>query len=263
MVFDPLSYSMTATLGVQYLVLVPLLGFRGPDTTRRRFLLLWFFLAFLAWYLNFRTARYAMPVIMVAGLWLGAALATAAEERTGLTRLLKTAVTAALLVNAGVFIGLQDYANRSVGASLGTRSSSTYLMETYEPYAAIDYLNQLDPPPGKVLFVGEMRGFYAGFSREVPSHNVPNRLLERIKRGEPHRAVVRELAGDGFTHLLVNRSEWQRMAYRNRNAPAWVLSPEQQERWVDFLHTSTGRVFTSGPVTVYSLRPEENVEEGR
>ncbi len=258
MVFDPLSYSMTATVGVQYLVLLPLLGLRGRNITRSRFLLLWLFLAFLAWYLNFQTARYAMPIIMVAGLWLGAALAAAAGKRTGLTPVLKITVAAALLVNAGVFIGLQDYTNRSVGASLGTRSSFTYLMETYEPYPAIDYLNRLDPPPGKVLFVGEMRGFYSRFSREVASHNAPNRLLEWIKRGLPHGAVIQELSGAGFTHLLVNRSEWQRMAYRNLNAPSWVLSPEQQARLGDFLNTSTERVFSSGRVTVYSLCPEKN-----
>jgi len=260
MVFDPLSYSMTATVGVQYLVLLPLLAMRGRRPARNRFLLWWLILAFLAWYLNFRTARYAMPLFLVSALWLGDRMAGAGEEGARFSPVLKGIVSIVLVVNAGVFIGLQDYVNRSVGAALGTISSSRYLVETYEIYPAIDFLNRLDPSPGRVLFVGEMRGFYSHFPREVPSHNAPNRLLEAIKEGLPEKAVAGELNTAGFTHLLVNTSEWWRMAYRNRNAPAWQLSEAQQARFRVFLDDGTEKIFSDGPVTVYRLTASESHE---
>lgn len=253
MVLDPLSYSMTATIGVQYLVLLPLLAVRKWRAPRNRFLLSWLILAFLAWYLNFRTARYAMPILLLVSLWPATALAGATGDKTVSTRFLNAAVVFALAVNAGVFLGVQGFVNRSVGAAFGMISSSRYLMETYEVYPAIDYLNGTDPSPGRVLFVGEMRGFYAEFPREVPSHNMPNRLLEMVKGEVPNRIMVRKLADAGFTHLLVNTSEWSRMAYRNRNAPAWRLSESQMARFEEFLRTGTDTVFAGGPVTVYHL----------
>ena len=64
--------------------------------------------------------------------------------------------TAALIVNVGVFVGLSDFVDASVGAALGTKSPEKYITASYNVYPAIDYLNKLDPLPGKALFLGEM-----------------------------------------------------------------------------------------------------------
>lgn len=252
-VFDPLSQSMTATVGIQFLVLLPLLAVKTWRINRNRFLFVWFVLAFMAWYWNFQTARYAMPILLAATLWLGPAVSEILKDRKGLSRCLQWGLAATLLCNAGVFIGIQDRVNRSVGAAFGTRSSYNYLMETYEVYPAIDHLNTLDPPARKVLFVGEMRGFYSQFPREVSSHNMPNRILELIKGGMDRDAAAKDLVDAGFSHLLVNTSEWQRMAYRNRSAPAWRLSEEQEARFAVFLAGNSEPIFSDGSVTVYSL----------
>jgi hypothetical protein len=251
---------MTATIGVQYLVLLPLLPLVSRRTRGDRFLLWWFLLAFLAWYLNFRTARYAMPVLMAASLWLGAALAAALENRGGESRsggrslALVAAVAVVLVLNGAVFVGLNDRVNRSVGAALGMRSANTYLMESYEIYPAIDYLNQLDPPPGKVLFVGEMRGFYSRFPREVPSHNAPNRLMELAREHGSLADISTGLASAGISHILLNEAEWFRMASKNKNAPDWELSPGEHDRVKRFLAGNARKLFSRGPVTVYKVK---------
>jgi hypothetical protein len=274
MVFDPLSYSMTATIGIQYLVLLPLLFLFPRRAKGDRFLLWWFILAFLAWYLSFRTARYAMPVLMVGSLWLGEALAAALQGPVGnepaedvrasarLSAALAAAVTLILVINGALFVGINDRVNRSVGPALGMRSSANYLMESYEIYPAIDYLNRLDPPPEKVLFVGEMRGFYARFPREVPSHNFPNRFMELAKGNGSTDTASKELRAAGFSHILLNEEEWYRMAYRNGSAPDWKLSTAQRD-WTDRFFGSRARVsFSKGPVTVYSLTDRAAVEDG-
>jgi hypothetical protein len=254
MVFDPLSYSMTATVGVQYLVLLPLLAVRKWRAPGNRYLLLWLIMAFLAWYLTTRTARYAMPILLLAALWLGTALAGALKSSNGWSRALKLAVAVTLVVNAGVFIGIQDRVNRSVGAAFGMISSSRYLMETYEVYPAIDYLNNLTPPPERVLFVGEMRGFYSNFSREVPSHNRPNRLLEMVKDGAHPQEMAAKLRQAGFTHILLNPGEYDRMAYRNVNAPLWRLTPSQRQVFRDFLDGWTEKVLTENGIELFKLK---------
>jgi 4-amino-4-deoxy-L-arabinose transferase-like glycosyltransferase len=254
--FDPLSYSMTATVGVQYLALVPLLFYRRWRNPENRFLLSWLILSFLAWYLVFRTARYAMPVFLVAALWLGAALDGALRSRTGLSRALGAMVVATLVMNAGVFVGLQDYVNRNVGAAVGMRSSSNYLMDAYEVYPAIDYLNRLEPPPGRVLFLGEMRGFYSMFPREVPSHNMPNRLMEMVKEGIPPETISYRLEEAGITHILYNPAEWERMAYRNRSAPLWRLDPGDRISVDNYLENRTDRIFSKYGISVYRIDRE-------
>lgn len=256
MVFDPLSYSMTATAGIQYLVFLPLLLVRRWRPERNMFLLSWFVLAFLAWYLNFSAARYAMPILMVGALWVGTALAGAVRDPEGFTRSLIICVTSVLVLNAGTFIGIQDRVNRNVGAALGMVSSSRYLLENYAPYPSIEYLNNLAPPSGRVLFTGEMRGFYSLFPREVPSHNRPNRLLEMVKEGLSPGDMVTQLKKAGFTHILFNPAEYDRMANRNKNAPLWRLSETQSRQLDEFLERYTDKVFTKNGIDVFRIGTE-------
>ena len=102
-----------------------------------------------------------------------------------------------------------------------------------------------------------MRGFYSHFSREVPSHNAPNRLLEMVKRGEYPEQMVQELKNAGFTHILFNPAEWERMAYGNRNAPLWVLTALEKEALDSMLRGQTDRVFAVNGVSVHRIRNEQ------
>ena len=197
-----------------------------------------------------------MPVVAVLCLWPAAALDRLLRSPGRGTAFLKMAVGAAFLVNAGVFLGLSDYVNRSVDAALGARSPERYLMQTYEIYPALNYLNELEPAPGKVLFLGEMRGFYSRFPREVPSHNAPNRLLEMIKEGKKSGEAARQLTRAGFTHVLFNPEEMERMAYGNRNAPLWVLTAREKEALESVLRNGMDPVFEAKGVTVYRIRHE-------
>jgi len=251
--FDPVSLSMTASVGILPLALILLLPGLKKQRAGSGFLLLWLVLSFFAWHLTFRTFRYVMPVMALGYLWLGAALAQSLREPGVKERALKLAVCLALVVNGATFLGLTDYVNRSVAPALGTMSPERYITETYETYPAIDYLNRLEKPPGRVLFLGEMRGFYSSFPREVPSHNAPNRLFEMIKSGKAPSYITAELQSAGFTHILFNPDEWERMAYRNRSAPLWQLSAAQKEKVIAFLRDRTDLVFESNGVSVHRM----------
>ena len=148
-------------------------------------------------------------------------------------------------------MGLSDFVDNSVGPALGTKSSENYLLSSYEVYPAINYLNNLQPPPGKVLFLGEMRGFYAEFPREISSHNVTNRLIEMARAGFPPDQVRSTLAAQGFTHILANPSEWERMV--NAGEPKWKISTEAKLMLRDFLKTYTRPVFSEKGITVLEL----------
>ena len=254
--FDPLSLSMTASVGVLPLALTLLLPGLKEKRAGRGFLLLWTVLAFFAWHLTFRTFRYVMPVMILCYLWLGAALAQSLKGSGGKTKILKGAVCVALAVNGGIFLGLTDYVNRSVPPALGIRAPENYIRQTYQPYPAIDYLNNLEEPPGRVLFVGEMRGFYSRFPREVPSHNAPNRLLELVKAQKDPTLIKEELVDAGFTHILFNPEEFERMAYENRNAPLWRLRDRDKAALFNFFREQARLLFSSNGVGVYRIGRE-------
>jgi len=255
-VFEPLSLSMTASVGVLPLALIPVLPSLRRRGSGNAFLLLWVVMSFAAWHLTFRTFRYSMPIMVVIYLWLGAAMAFSSKGSGRAQNALKLTVCLALLVNIGVFIGLSDYVNRSVGAALGTKSPGRYLTTTYEVFPAIDFLNQLSPLPGKVLFLGEMRGFYSLFPREVPSHNASNRLLSMIREGRSSGEIRDRLRQAGFTHVLLNPAEYERMVNVNRNAPLWQLDPLQKEVLGAFLKDHTDEIFTQNGISVVWIRYE-------
>lgn len=255
-VFDPVSLSMTATVGVLPIALAFLLPGLRKQRTGSGFLVLWIVLSFAAWHLTFRTFRYLMPVMAIGYLWLGAALVYFLREDGRKKRILKFAVCLALVINAGTFLGLTDHVNRSVAPALGTSSPERYIYENYEIFPAIDHLNRLEPPPGRVLFLGEMRGFYSAFPREVPSHNAPNRLFEMVKNGQAPSAISRGLREAGFTHILFNPAEWERMAYQNLNAPLWRLGAREKAAVGSYLRDRTDLLFNANGVSVHRISGE-------
>jgi hypothetical protein len=261
-VFDPPAHNGSATLGVLPLALIPLLFLRGEGKEGtaegegredRAFLPVWAFLCFLGWAATFAISRYALPLLAAAALPLGAALARALAGALPPVRVLLAATVAlAAAANLGTFLALAQWVDGSVGAALGTQSPQRWLRETHPPYAALEYLNRLDPPPGKVLFVGEMRGFYARFPREVPSNGAPNRLLEAARRGSSPADMRRELSAAGFTHLLLNPAEWERMA--RSTSPGWALPDAGRGDLERFLREESREVFSFAGVSVRELR---------
>ncbi|MFV1957379.1 MAG: hypothetical protein ACC669_07440, partial [bacterium] len=250
-VFDIPYYNMSATLGVIPLALIPLLPSLRRAGKGSRYLGIWAVMSFFAWYLTFRSFRYIFPVISVLYLWYGSALHLTVQRNEKLKKWLITAVCSALLVNVGIFVGLSDFVDASVGAALGTKSPEKYIMASYNVYPAIDYLNKLDPLPGKVLFLGEMRGFYSRFPREVPSHNVTNRLIEMAREGVLPGDIHARLISAGFTHILVNPSEWDRMI--NAGEKKWRINTEGRLVIKDYLEMYTNTVFSDRGVTVLEL----------
>ncbi len=253
-VFDIPYYNMSATLGVIPLALIPLLPSLRRAGKGSRYLGIWAVLSFLAWYLTFRSFRYVFPVISILYLWYGCALHLTVQRNEKVKKWLITAVCSALIVNVGVFVGLSDFVDASVGAALGTKSPEKYITASYNVYPAIDYLNKLVPLPGKVLFLGEMRGFYSRFPREVASHNVNNRLIEMAREGVLPGDIHARLTSAGFTHILVNPSEWDRMVQMKQWK--WKIDSRAKLLLKDYLEMYTKTVFSDRGITVLELLSE-------
>lgn len=232
------------------LILVPtLLSLRGSGTGSR-FLGLWGLSTFLAWYLSFRVGRFLLPLLCLGCLYLGAGLVRATQAPTAWNRALRSLAVLLLLAGIGSFVGFDArYVNRT-GAAMGSEDPGEYLSENHPPYPAIAFLNGLEPTPKRVLFLGEMRGFYSMFEREVATFEVPNRLIEMIRGGVASDGIKRDLRREGFTHILFNPFEMSRLAAKS---PQLDLSSEEESALEDFLSTQADLVFEARGVYVFEI----------
>jgi hypothetical protein len=237
--------------GLLPVALLPTLPSLKGSGAGSRFLGTWAFLFLVAWYFSFRSGRFLIPLLAVGFLYMGVAFARAVSVDTGWSRLLKGFAVLMLLANVGAFLGFEaEYANRT-GAAFGMAGEREYLQENYSLYPALDYLNNLDPQPGKVLFLGEMKGFYSMFPREVATFEVPHRLIEMIKDGRTTEEMARELTRAGFTHILYNPREMHRLAEKS---PFLRIDEEEASRLSRFLSVRAQVVFVEKGIYVFSLR---------
>ena len=237
--------------GLLPVALLPTLPSLKGSGTGSRFLGAWALFFLVAWYFSFRSGRFLIPLLAVGFLYMGTGLARAVSAGTGWSRTLKVFAVIMLLANVGTFLGFEaEYANRT-GAAFGMMDENEYLKENYDLYPAIDYLNNLDPQPGKVLFLGEMKGFYSRFPREVATFEVPHRLIEMVKGGETSEHMAQELARAGFTHILFNPSEMERLAVKS---PFLRIDEEEASRLSRFLSDRAQVVFDEKGIYVFRLR---------
>jgi hypothetical protein len=236
--------------GLLPVVLLPtLLSLRG-SRTGSRYLGFWVLLSLLAWYLSFRIGRFLLPVLAVGFLYLGAGFARAALTDSPWGRALRALTVLMLIAGIGSFIGFDAmYMNRT-GAAMGTVAPEEYLRDNHPPYAAIDYLNRLDPLPEKVLFLGEMKGFYSRFPREVATFDKPNRLIEMVKQDLTAKEMQRVLRENRFSHILLNPFEMKRLAGKSSFLH---LNSREESVLAEFLSSRAKLVFEAKGVYVFDI----------
>ncbi len=257
-VFDAKALGLNWSVGILPLALILALpALRGGGERKAgggsRFLLLWGVLCLLLWSFTFQVGRLLLPAVAVACLGLGASLAALRARVGAAFRGVLGAVAAALLLaDLGMVVALQDRLVGSLSPALGVTAPREHLTADYPPYAALEHLNRLTPPP-RVLFLGETRGFYAGFPREVPLYAVENRLLHLIRGGNSPTEAAAALRAAGFTHLLVHPREWERLALLS---PLLRLTPGEKEAVAAFLSRHTREAFSDSGVSVREIEHE-------
>jgi hypothetical protein len=237
--------------GLLPVALIPTLPSIRGSGTGSRFLGTWALLFLAAWYFSFRSGRFLIPLLAIGFLYMGTGFARAVSTGTGWSRTLKLFVVIMLLANVGTYLGFEaEYANRT-GAAFGMMDERDYLLDNYPLYPSISYLNNLDPKPGKVLFLGEMKGFYSRFPREVATFEMPHRLIEMVKDGRTSDYMAQELARAGFTHILFSPREMKRLAEKS---PFLRVNEEEASRLSRFLTDRADSVFEEEGIYVFSLR---------
>jgi len=252
LVFRPAKFQMPLSIGMVPLILLPTLFALRGKRPGGRFIGIWMILSLVTWYLTFRAARFALPMLVIIFLWFGVSFVQTANRPGWTGSLLKGVVLLFLFSNVGTFLGFQSWFAGNVEAAFHMVPHEQYLVEKYTPYEAIKYLNILDPQPEKVLFVGEMKGFYSQFPREVPTFDMPNRLLEQIKEGTGNQEIADSLLEASFSHILFNPVEMKRLGVKS---PYLRMTTGEEKMLKGFFISNTHTLLESRGIFVMEIIP--------
>lgn len=219
-----------------------------------RFLMVLSLLVVAAWFLATSFSRYLLPALPLMALLSGSLLSRLAGRagRWG------PAAAAAILLAA---VGAQAASTaaestlfrawRGAFALAGRPERAAVIASRFDPsLRAAIYANSRLPETARVLFLGETRLYRFQRDVVVPSPFDAHPMEAAVAGAGPdHRRARQALAAQGFTHVLVNWADWERLGrtyYRLHWTPGAVEA-------VDRLVRTLPAVYKDRTVTIFAL----------
>lgn len=204
----------------------------------------------LIWSRSVQILRYAYPALGIA-----AALAALALQRAGprLARWVSAAV-AALVLGGGVrVLAIQGALMGDASDYLMVRQSlSEFLAARLPHFQAAQWVAANTPERGtRLLLVGETQGYYFGRDFEPVSAYNQHPLAGWALSCSGGEELTKLLRSEGFTHIVVNAAELDRLNRRYQHLP---LAPREAQVVREMLAACT-RAWAGAGVSVYALGP--------
>lgn len=216
----------------------------------------------LIWFKLAHQARYFLPLVPIAVCLAALNLETVYQRMTtlGASRRRVAVAAAALGLMYLAAVGMVSIgANRWNAAerypyrvALGLESGQKFLSRTVGAYDALVFLDRLEGNPPKVLSVGNEFRLYT--RAQIESMNGSQHALALVRTADI-RTLVAKLGAEGYTHLLVNRTDV------NNQRPAFKSVPLLS---ADFLSRYARLEFARNGFEVYqfiSREPPNDVGE--
>jgi len=142
----------------------------------------------------------------------GASIAVLRARGDGLARWATRGILVAVLLAAGNLAILQKTLSDPFGVVMGMESRGRYLSRMVRGHAAIDFINRELPADARVLFVGEIYGYYCRRDYLLGSKFDRAPIVDFIARARDSDEFLHGLQAQGFTHLLYSMYQLQRFA---------------------------------------------------
>ncbi len=210
----------------------------------------------LGWGALVQFGRFLLPVLVPLAALCGAAAARLVEpqrRRDPVAPLVGALLAVVLAWNASAV--LDPLACERLSVVAGAETDGEFLAHWVSYWPAVDGVERTVPPGGRVLLLGESRcyGITSDVLVEDPYH--PPLLVELAGISPDPRALAGRLRDMGVTHILVNRTEMERIA-RMRGLPDYFAeaSPAARPSIRAFL-AGLPVVWSRGPLTLLLLPP--------
>ena len=205
------------------------------------------------WLVTSQTARYAFPVAA-----LLAALAAA-----GASRLPRGAAAATTLaVAATVGLGLADLGRLTLGrlqvhrlwTGEASREEWRHRVTVNDPLPAYRAAEAALHGSARLLVVGDGRSWGCGVPHHVSSSYDLQLIQEWVEGAADAEQVARTAAAEGWSHLLINWGELERLGGPDFQVLRWQSAADEQ-RWQSFLGQWTVPLAVHPPCELRAIRP--------
>ena len=240
-------------LVVAAVLAVPAVLGAGDAARSRRLVAAAAALGLAGWLVSSQTARYAFPVAA-----LIAVLAAVGARR--LPR--HAAIAAAALVAATVSLGLADLGRFTLGqlqiqrmwTGDATREEWRHRVTANDPLPAYRAAEAALQDSARLLVVGDGRSWGCAVHHHVSSSYDLQLVQGWVESAGDAEQVARTAAAEGWSHLLINRGELDRLGGPDFQVLRWQTAADEQ-RWLDFLDRWTVPLAVHPPCELRAIRP--------
>lgn len=230
-----------------FLLLVPL-AWRWRHHSAARVLGAYALVFFSVWALTRPVLRFLMPIVPLLALFAGAGWSEAARQSPRFQTLLTGSLGVVVLFQTLTFVQILDI-TRLHAVPLGLETRDVYLSRhvRHSYWRAAQFINSETPADARVLIAGDQRSYY--YQRLVTPSTVfqDNRFIA-MANSAPSSAALRNALRSQWTHLVINKPEWERLLpYKTLS-----LSGEGERHWREML-SSLERLYADSSCEVYAL----------
>ncbi len=219
-IWDISVMSLVKSVTFSFLVLFPLIIFLRKY--RRELLYMVLFLAayFLLWFLfTHQFLRFLMPIFPISALVCGYAASESLDTSSGkkllaavLTTVFIVVVPTNLLIITSTAVDSQTTTGSYAFSYLiGQIGRDEHLSHNVPFHRAVAFMNEELPEGSKVLFLGELRTYYADFDLIAPTPFDKNIFLDKVRISADAADLRRNLLRSGIDYIFLNESEFKRL----------------------------------------------------
>lgn len=209
------------------------------------------------WLATAQTPRFAIPFAAVVAVLVAAGVG---RIRSRLVYPVLAALAVACLLGV---LQLFSFAVRTVGiGSLWTGAESreewrsrVTINDPVPSYREADSL----PAGSRLLIVGEGRSWLCPTLHHASSAYDFQRMQAVVETSDKSAEIAETLAHEGWTHLMINWGEIQRLGGEDYRVLRYANLQDRQ-RWADFLAKHTTRVARKGPCEIRRILTNEPVD---
>jgi hypothetical protein len=252
MFLSPYSLGLTHITGVIVLLLLPLLFFRGKNSTPA-FLLIGCACGFFLMFVAARVPRYFLPIFMVLALPLATAWENFGQKFTRYRRTAFLLLFSLVLLQAVQAVSLLE--RMTLGASYvwrtgrGKLPADTQYLAIIPYYPAIEFINTRLPEHVRIAFLGEDRTFYIKRPFLASSLFDQNQVLNDFLSSPDAATWAERLRRRGVTHILYTP---QGLARMGKSSTTYRVSPAQGQRLANTLNTWP-KLYDNGRYFLYQV----------
>jgi hypothetical protein len=216
--------------------------------------LLWIF--FLPWML-----RFAFPMFPALSIILAYTFVELLESYS-LKKWIIAGISIILTYNLFLFFSETISILRPFSYLFANQSKEEFLVSHgVNCYPVIDWANHVIPEDSRILFVGELRGYYCrrDYLMHVGIEGIDeNKLILRnlFKKSNNTDEIILELKKYGITHILINYSEMSRLAKNYLSIDSYFAFYEQEKNELvrEFLSNYLFPLVSKYNVTLYEIK---------